>query len=97
MEARSTGPIVSLTEFIYAFFLAMRYFFKPKATINFGGCSRRRSTEEIDEVQRRREIRGPRCVKHCGALLCLASARNWFLPLRRMSGLQQSFSRPSCV
>ena len=32
---------IFLTEFIYAFFLAMRYFFKPKATINFGGCSRR--------------------------------------------------------
>jgi hypothetical protein len=38
---------------------------------------------------RLRETRGPRCVKHHGALLFFASADIWLLALRRMSGLQQ--------
>ena len=40
-------------------------------------------------VQRRRETRGPRCIKHRGALLCLASAEDLAPTLARMSGLQQ--------
>ena len=35
------------------------------------------------EVQRRRETRGPRCVKHRGALLCLASAEELVPPLAK--------------
>jgi hypothetical protein len=37
MQRRCSGMQhrCSLTEFVQAFFLSMRYFFKPKATINY--------------------------------------------------------------
>ena len=34
MELDQTARSILLTEFVSAFLLAMRYFFKPKATLN---------------------------------------------------------------
>ena len=48
-------------------------------------------------VQRRRETRGPRCIKHRGALLCLASAEDLAPTLARMSGLQQLIFKTLCA
>ena len=48
-------------------------------------------------VQRRRETRGPRRIKHRGALLCLASAEDLAPTLARMSGLQQLIFKTLCA
>jgi hypothetical protein len=43
------------------------------------------------------EKRGPRCIKHRGALLCLASAEDLAPTLARMSGLQQLIFKTLCA
>ena len=43
------------------------------------------------------ETRGPRCIKHRGALLCLASAEDLAPTLARMSGLQQLIFKTLCA
>ena len=43
------------------------------------------------------ETRGPRCIKHRRALLCLARRRIWLLPLRGCLDFSSSFSRTLCA
>jgi hypothetical protein len=43
------------------------------------------------------ETRGPRCIKHRGALFCLASAEDLAPTLARMSGLQQLIFKTLCA
>jgi len=43
MRLDKAARSILLTEFVSAFFLAMRYFFKPKATLNYPFEKRRQA------------------------------------------------------
>src|SRR6478609_173733 len=75
---------IFLTEFISAFFLAMRYFFKPKATINYPFERGPISPRFRGELALRRYPNGEeRCI---ACKLCEATARRRPSPSRQGRG-----------
>jgi NADH-quinone oxidoreductase subunit I len=89
-EARSSGPI--LTEFISAFVLAMRYFFKPKVTLNYPFEKGSLSPRFRGELALRPYPNGEeRCIacKLCGAI-CPAQAITIEAGPRRRDGTRRT-------
>src|SRR4051795_2528879 len=71
INVKATGRALLLTEFVSAFFLAMRYFFKPKPTLNYPFEKGPISPRFRGEHALRRYPNGEeRCIacKLCGAI-----------------------------
>ena len=92
MEAGSTGPVDLFAEFVSAFFLAMRYFFKPKVTLNYPFEKGSLSPRFRGELVLRRYPNGEeRCIacKLCEAI-CPAQAVTIEAGPRRNDGTRRT-------
>ena len=88
MRLEKAARSIFLTEFVSAFFLAMRYFFKPKVTLNYPFEKGSLSPRFRGELALRRYPNGEeRCIAWFTEPASLTSLPRWRRPAPRRSGL----------